>query len=201
MRSRALVAASLLVVAAVSGCADSGSSETGVDEMPAHDGQVCPRRLPQGEDPGTWLGTDEPAETAPELPPLESAWVCKYNPTETDPVPDGNDTTYAWERGGPAHPVDSSDLAVLERDLSRLVPAPTHRMCTADLGPRWMLVYSHDRNLTGVVVDGFGCREVRLTDEPFETVPGEATQGGTVSGVLSGPDDLLGDIKAAARGQ
>jgi hypothetical protein len=76
-----------------------------------------------------------------------------------------------------------------------LVPQHIDRVCTADLGSRLMLVYSHGNDLTGVVVDDFGCGDVRLTDEPFRTVPGEATQAGTVRGVLTDRGDLLNDIK------
>lgn len=54
-----------------------------------------------------------------------------------------------------------------------------------------MIVYSHSGDLTGVVVDGYGCREVRLTDEPFHTPPGAPHQDGTVGGVLDGGAELL----------
>ena len=39
---------------------------------------------------------------------------------------------------------------------------------------------------------------MRLTDEPFETVPGTASTGGMVQGYLAAPDTLLTQIKAIA---
>jgi hypothetical protein len=48
--------------------------------------------------------------------------------------------------------------------------------------------------MTGLVIDDYGCQEIRLTDEPFQTVPGEASQPGTVAGVLLGPPALLRDL-------
>ena len=70
------------------------------------------------------------------------------------------------------------------------------RVCTEELGPRWMLVLSRSGDLTGVVVDGYGCRDVRLTDEPFTTVAGE----GAVEGVLTGPADLLPLLEEVSAG-
>jgi hypothetical protein len=200
-----MAAASLIVALLVAGCGDPGSraGDAGpgstTDEIAAHDGQVCPTQLPLEKNPGHGFGTARPAESAPSLPAPESAWVCQYSPTETGPGPDGNGTRFSWVRTGGASPVDSARLPGLEHGLTQLAPADDDRICTADLGPRWMLVYSRGTDLTGVVVDDYGCRDVRLTDEPFETVPGEATSGGTVvPGVLTGPTALLHDIKASA---
>jgi hypothetical protein len=172
-----------------------------LDEVAAHDGEVCPERLPQADEADYGLGTDQSAASAPTLPAIESAWVCQYSPTEADPGPEGSGTPWAWVRDGEARSVDEALLPDIESDLSELAPSPDHQMCTADLGPRWMLVYAAaGGDLTGVVVDDFGCRSVLLTDEPFETVPGEATQSGIVPGVLTAPDGLLDAIKAAAAG-
>lgn len=198
------MAAATLSVALLAGCGDPGGTAGDVrarptiDEIAAHHGRVCPRQLPADKDPGHGFGTARPAESAPSLPAPESAWVCQYSPTEAGPGPDGNGTRFAFVRTGGASPVDPARLPALGRGLSQLAPADDHRVCTADLGPRWMLVFSHGTDLTGVVVDGFGCQDVRLTDEPFETVPGDATHGGTVRGVLTGPAALLDDIEAAA---
>lgn len=199
-------AAVLAAVVVVTGCSEDGGSRAvdpeapSVDERGAHDGEVCPDRLPLGDDPGYGFGTDEPAESSPSLPDPDAAWVCRYDPVEAGPGPDGDGTSTAWELHGGARPVESAQLADLARDLTELVPAETHRMCTADLGPRWMLVVAHDDDLTGVVVDAFGCRDIRMTDEPFETPPGEATQPGTVSGVLTGPEAFLDRLKAVTGG-
>ena len=198
------VAAGLLAVGLLAGCADSASvppaadpaPSTSVDEVAAHAGEVCPQRLPESGNRDHGFGTDEPAESAPSLPAPESAWVCRYDATDVGPGPDGDGTTWGWVRAGEVRPVDPARLPVLERALTQLAPADRNRVCTADLGPRWMLVYSHGNDLTGVLVDDFGCRDVRLTDEPFETVPGAATQPGTTRGVLAGPTDLLIHLRA-----
>ena len=71
-------------------------------------------------------------------------------------------------------------------------------MCTADLGPRFVLVYRHGTDLTGVSVDDYGCNDVRLTDDPFTTVVGEASQGGAVRGVLRAEPELLDELMAIA---
>jgi hypothetical protein len=63
--------------------------------------------------------------------------------------------------------------------------------CNDDLGPRWMVAYSRDGDLTGVVVDDYGCRDIRLTDNPHTTPPGADDQDGTVGGVLDGEAAIL----------
>jgi len=69
--------------------------------------------------------------------------------------------------------------------------------CNANLGSRFLISYAHEADLTGVVIDDYGCNEVRLTDNPFTTPPGQASQPGTVAGTLRGPDDLLDLVKAS----
>jgi hypothetical protein len=44
---------------------------------------------------------------------------------------------------------------------------------------------------TGVIVDDYGCRDVRLTDNPHTTPPGADDQDGTVGGVLDGGAAIL----------
>jgi hypothetical protein len=191
MQRRIMVAAALSAVL-LSGCGGSeddsptavdpkDGSDTTVGELAAHDGQPCPDQLPQ---PAEGLGTDQPAASAPTLPAVDQAWVCQYAANEAN----------KWLLEGEANPVDAALLPDIETGLGALSPAPAHQMCTMDLGPRWMIVSATaDGDLTGVVVDDFGCRSVRLTDEPFEVVPGE----GTFPGALSAPDGLLEKIKAA----
>lgn len=195
-----LLATALLALGLLSGCSD-GAADRAVDppadrpdELAAHDGEVCPTELPEaGDEHG--FGTREPAGSAPTLATPDQAWVCVYD--GTDVAGEGADgASYAWVRREEAAAVPDADLPDLAADLDALEPAPDDRMCTADLGPRWMLVTAVDGDLTGVVVDGFGCREVRLTDEPFTTVPGEASASGTVPGVLTGPDGLLPALEA-----
>lgn len=165
-----------------------------VDEMSAHGTQVCPRRLPGDPTEDYGLGTNEPAPTAPSLAAPERAWVCGYAPVDTGQAKNG--ATYVWRRLGPARPVAVTELPGLAELLSGLVPADTDQACTDDLGPRWMLVYSSASDLTGVVVDDYGCGDTRLTDEPFLTAPGEASQRGTVAGVLRSPPELLERLRA-----
>lgn len=54
-----------------------------------------------------------------------------------------------------------------------------------------MVVYSFEGDLTGVVVDDFGCRDVRLTDDPHDTAPGADGQEGTVGGVFGDGQVIL----------
>ena len=89
-------------------------------------------------------------------------------------------------------------LAGLDQRLDALEPIESNQVCNMDLGPRFMLVYRHGTDLTGVSVDDYGCKDVRLTDDPFTTVVGEATQGGTVRGVLQAPPELLAELMAIA---
>jgi hypothetical protein len=77
-----------------------------------------------------------------------------------------------------------------------LKPPDGGSACTDDLGSRFLVSYAYENDLTGVVVDTYGCDEIRLTDDPFTTVPGDASQPGTVPGVLYGPSSLLDDLNA-----
>ena len=159
------------------------------DELTAHQGQPCPDQLPVGEDPdGYGFGTREPAEELPSLLTPESLWVCKYDPRGRT---QGDGQTYLWHLQGLPTKGDATLRAALSEFLDEVEPADEDRACTADLGSRWMISYSHQGDLTGVVVDDFGCQEVRLTDEPFETAPGYPGQTGSVPGVLIGPGQLL----------
>lgn len=54
-----------------------------------------------------------------------------------------------------------------------------------------MVVSSHDGDLTGAVVDDYGCRDVRLTGDPHATPPGAEGQNGTVAGVVDGGTAVL----------
>lgn len=157
-----------------------------VDELALHAGKVCPKRLPTGDDPnGYGFGTDERATAAPTFGIPDEGWVCLYNPTDGPRQPNG-DAFFTWIRSGSATPVGESLAAELFEQVGELAP-PTDweaRVCPANLGPRWMLVLSTQGDLTGVVIDDYGCNDVRLTDEPFKTAPGEAEAMGTVPGVL-----------------
>ncbi len=184
--TRARLAALLTVPALAVGCGtgtDEAREAPPAAEVPhelgAHDGEPCPELLPDGEE------SPAPAARAPDLPAADRMWVCRYD------LGDGS-----WERAEPAVEVDGGALTSVTEALGRLEPARADRMCTQELGPRWLVVWSHDTDLTGAVVDGFGCRDVRLTDEPYETVPGEASGSGIVPGVLAA-DGLLEAVQAA----
>lgn len=201
MRAIRINLALVMAASAFTGCAAQGTPERPeprTDELGAHFGSPCPARLPH--DPANRHGF-EPSRSADESPSLEApdrAWVCKYDSFDVGSEPSGR-TTIGWIRVGEHSEVPVSQSDAIESELSRLAPpAADERLCTADLGPRWMLVLSNDGDLTGVVVDAFGCGDVRLTDEPFTTVPGEATAGGTVPGVLAGSSGLLAILKAVA---
>ena len=88
-----------------------------------------------------------------------------------------------------------SELSAYGQKIDAMRPVDADRGCHADLGSRYVLVVSRDHDLTGVAVDDFGCNEVRLTDDPFRTAPGEATGDGAVSGVLHASPTLLASLK------
>ncbi len=148
-------------------------------------GRPCAQELPIGDDPsGDGLGTREVADERPSLLEPQEAWVCQYNSFDVG-------TTASGDRAGQPEPVPAADLPDLQAALDDLAPADDGGDCTTDLGPRWMVVYSHDGDLTGVVVDDYGCLEVRLTDNPHLTTPGADDQDGTVGGVLDGGAAIL----------
>ncbi len=190
----------LLSVAVLPACSSDDADPVDPQETSAvggaGEGEVCPAVLPPPELPGDGLGTQEPAATAPSLPAPEAASVCLYDPTETEAA-EGEETTYSWTLSSAPVPVGARDLKTLTQQLTELTPADPDATCPAKVRSRWLLVYTVGDDATGVAVDDFGCQDVRLTDEPFETAPGDATQEGTVSGVLSGPTALLNQIKLA----
>lgn len=195
---RSLIAPVLLVLAAatLSGCGDEESEPqtTAVDETTDLDGPVCPPELADpGDDHG--FGTESPAGSAPDLPPADAAYVCRYEPVDSGPA-DGGGKRIGWQLDGEQQQVTDADLARVDDLLGQLEPAPENRACTADLGPRWMLVHVSGSDVTGVVVDDFGCRDVRLTDDPSTVAPGS----GADAGVLAGPDDLVVSVAGLVGG-
>lgn len=157
----------------------------------------CPAALPTTSE-GGGFGTQEPAASAPSLTLAGSATVCRYDTDEGDEAAgDAGGTTYEWLLSGPPVEVPERDLETLGRLAGDLEPAPARGGCTDDLGPRWLLVSTDGDAVAGVVVDDFGCRQVRLTDDPAATPPGEVEDGAgaLVGGVLGGPAALLQRIK------
>lgn len=158
----------------------SGGASDGTTASPTTD-ELCPAELP--DDGSNGFGVTDPATEAPDLPSASQAWVCQY------------DARNGWQRAGEPVQVPEGDLAGIEESLSGLEPSDPDQMCTEELGPRWLLVTADDAGaLTGVSVDGFGCRSVRLTDSPSETAPGRAAGGGLVEGTLSAPGDLSQEL-------
>lgn len=197
MRRPLLVPALLVLSAAfLSGCGDEEPEpQTAVDELAAHEGAVCPPELVDpGDDHG--FGTDTPAESELDLPPADAAYVCRYAAVDNGPAERGG-KRIGWRLEGEQEAVAEEDLARVDELLGQLEPAAEHRACTADLGPRWMLVHVAGSDTTGVVIDDFGCRDVRVTDDPFTLAPGEAGDG---SGVLGGPDGIVAEVAGLVGG-
>ena len=186
----------LAAVLLLGGCGDDGAGapvaqdppptepapdEPAPDELGEASGRPCPRALPEAEGPAA----DRAAAELPVLPEVGRAWVCRYDPAEAEGGAD--DAAYGWRRAGRAEPVPEGDLPSLVEALDGLALLDvdtSERICTADLGPRWLVVLADEGDLTGVVVDDFGCHDTRLTDDPHSRAAGEdgVLQGGT--GVL-----------------
>jgi hypothetical protein len=185
-------------VVVLTGCGPSSSDTPTANEptvRPAElsdaGGRPCPKELPIGDDPsGHGFGIEEAANESPALLEPDGAWVCEYNTFEVGRTTNGG-AIYGWRRTGQPEPLATAELPDLKAALDHLEPADRTGGCTDDLGPRWMVVYSHDGDLTGVVVDDYGCRDVRLTDNPHTTPPGADDQEGTVGGVLDGGAAIL----------
>lgn len=184
MRTTLAVAAAVVLLA---GCSDDGPSRAQdpgpvVDELAAHGGEVCPVVLPRDPDDRFAFGTDRRAEQLPSTPEITEAWMCFYGLA---------DARGSWERAGDAVPLDETQVSAAEEAVAGLGPFE-QEACTDDLGPLHLLVTVRDgKDLTGYAADSFGCRAVRVTDDPFETVPGEATQDGTVGGTLEGGQAIV----------
>lgn len=135
----------------------------------------------------------------PTLLEMHDVWVCQYVPLDAGTTTSSG-AVFEWRREGRARPVADDDLANLQESLEGLGLADHNRECTHDLGPRWMVAYSHDGDLTGVVVDDYGCRDVRLTDNPHTTPPGANDQNGMVDGVLDGGAAILDSLGIGREG-
>jgi hypothetical protein len=177
----------VVLVSALGGCGSEPSSESGAEEVvsrPAPSAELsCPARLPVGPDPdGYGFGSSEEATEPPQLPRPDQAWTCEYLPVDTG-VND-NGASYEWVRQGTEAVVGPKRLGDLAAALAEVAPFPDdERMCTDDLGPRWLLAYTHGHERIEVVVDGFGCRNVRVPDED-----------GAAPGVLDGGAALLSAV-------
>jgi hypothetical protein len=182
-----------------SSCAGQGAatapppSHLVVKELAQHDEKFCPKSLPQASRRSYGFGNDRAAARAPRLQKPQEAWLCEYGAKDVGGK-NSNGAWYKWQRHDPPRRLDADQLTEFSTAIEELKPPTGGRACTADLGPRFLVSYSHDDDLTGVVIDDYGCHEVRLTDDPFTTIPGEPSEPGTVAGVLTGPAGLLHDL-------
>lgn len=147
--------------------------------------EVCPDRLAQASSETNGFGTTTPARTAPRLPRPSAGIVCAYSAHLATRNAEG--AQFRWNRVGDPVTLSEEQRDALAADLAELKPPPESYACTSDLGPRWLLVYRSASGVVGVVVDDFGCREVRLTTDPAGIVAGEDPDPGLVRGVLFGP--------------
>lgn len=196
------IAAATLAVPLLAVVAACGDSEPGIGTDPGGSGGSdlalldergpCPRQLPEpAEDRGYGFGTDAPASDSPELPEVDRAWVCRYDAVD-QPERNENGAYFLWERATRPALLAPDDLPRLVERVEALTPPAGDQACTADLGPRYLLVLAtpEDR-LVAASVDDYGCREVRLTADPWGGAPGETPAIGVPEGVLVGGEDLL----------
>jgi hypothetical protein len=64
------------------------------------------------------------------------------------------------------------------------------RGCRSPWRRPWLLYYASAAGPVGVVVDDFGCFDVRLTGDPASIVAGQATRDGLVPGTLAAAPEL-----------
>lgn len=190
-------ATALALPIALAGCGterpeDRTALDVGAPAPAVTAAQACPDQL-AGDAHGT-PRAEVPAEGPPGLDAPMAIWVCTYSTLDR---PDPGVLAPAWRRVGAARRVEGPSYAVLARGLRELAPAAPDRVCTADLGPRVLVGHvAADGNLTGVVVDLYGCREVRLTPDPATVPPGGDTGADTPSGVLAGTAEFTSAVAA-----
>lgn len=206
LRARAAILVSVTALLLMAGCGsgpeqdrsagDDGTTPTRTAIAVTAD-QACPPRLAKASAETHGFGRDEPAASVPTLPMAESGWVCQYWPSDGPSAPNGG-ATFVWTRRAAPQQVSPDELGMLADALAGLKPIDRRMPCTADLGSRYVLSYTNGDELTSVVVDGFGCGSVRLTEDPANVVSGESTDSRLVSGVLSAPPGLHGQLKRLA---
>ncbi len=188
MRGVAWAATAALLAVALAACGGDSSADPHVAAEPV--AVECPEGLVEPAAGSTGLASGEVATDSPELGHATQAWVCTYAPTGTGQSPEDPQWSLAE---GPAT-VPASSLVEVDALIAALEPAEAMRACTADLGPRAMLVVVTAEAKVGVVVDDFGCRDVRLTDDPWTVAPGESAAEGVPAGVLTGPEGIVATI-------
>jgi hypothetical protein len=152
--------------------------------------------LPRATKETYGFGSQQPAAAVPTLAVPEEAWLCRYAPRDIAPK-GSNGAWYEWVREAPPRRLDTAELKEFSAAIKDLrPPPPSSFVCTDDLGPRYLVSYADRDDLTGVVIDDYGCEDVRLTDDPFTTVPGDPAQAGIEGGFLAGPTGLLAKLNA-----
>ncbi|MDO9457845.1 hypothetical protein [Nocardioides sp.] len=183
-----------MLLAACSGTTDDevvDPSHEARDELSLHGDQFCPSILPRAPRETYGFGTGERATELPSFPTIDEAWLCTYESRDVAPA-GSNGAWLEWAREGEPRQLSPDEVASFSDDLRSLEPLDDGDLvCDADLGPRFVVSFAREGDLTGVVVDDHGCGSVRLTDDPFVTVPGDASQPGTVTGLLVRPAGLL----------
>lgn len=176
-------------------------TDTGPDEVPlggtnvgelAANGGPCPETLPAPIDNpgGHGFGTRTPAQQEPRFTAPDRGWVCRYDPKRIRQTSEGS--VVEWSRSSAPRRLEEDVLAQVSyvtNAISVFRGSSADRVCPSDLGPRYALVTSAGGDLTGVIADSYGCGDVRLSDDPFLTAPGDPQEGnGTTPGVFVGAD-------------
>jgi hypothetical protein len=186
-----LSAGVLLSACTGGGSADSGPVRSSASAPAASADQACPKQLARGDVSDHGFGTNDPAGAAPNLRGYQPMWACEYSPFDRpDGTADNGGAIVDWVLTHAPGRISKHDAGELTRLVAKLRPAPDERACTSDLGRRHVLVLEDGDGRVGVVMDGYGCRDIRLTDDLAGTVPGDGGAGGVVPGVLTAPGDL-----------
>ncbi len=138
------------------------------------------------------------ADGVPTLGPFESAWLCQYAVENLQDRIPGSGTPFSWARQGEPVKFPESGYGAITTMLSSFEVYPPEVICTADLGPRWMVVLVDGEDLTAVTVDDFGCHMARLSEDPFVTAPGNSADLKFAKGALQPSPGIVDDLKAAA---
>lgn len=204
-RRRLLTAGAGAAVAAVMVTSIVGPQLVGNDTSPddaplggakvgelAANGGPCPATLPAPvDDPGGYgFGTRTSAQEEPRFTAPDTGWVCRYDPARIGQTSEGS--VVEWSLNAAPRRLGENVLSQVS-DVTNAISVfrgpSADRPCPANLGPRYALVTSAGGDLTGVIADSYGCGDVRLSDDPFLTAPGDPQEGnGTTPGVFPGAD-------------
>ncbi|NYI41738.1 hypothetical protein [Demequina lutea] len=182
---------------ALAGCTgDNGDSEAPAPTQTfATPARVCPEELPplpEGSTESWDLATD-----APDLPKASAAWLCKYIQKDAGTAVN-HPSDWVWSRDGEPKRLEGAGLDVVAGLLNDLTVFPDGMVCTADLGPRWLVAFQVGDEVWGATIDEYGCRWTRLTEDPFTVAAGHSDDPRLVQGSLRPPTGVLDDLKAAA---